>query len=210
MTVQQSRVAFALLAVGGVAFNIGGSTHPSDDGTGSKTDQLHEMLVHHAWYSSHALLLVGFIGFAAGAWALRGRGGPAVQRLTAAVSVVAVVSVAGMVVHTLEPLGASTLADGQPNLLSVVATLNETGVDAVWGFAFAALATVGGLTRSIGNPVTAVLGLVGGAAFALASGTIPFTDSFDALFPVSGLLGVWAIVIGVWQLVAGRAVVPAA
>lgn len=58
----------------------------------------------------------------------------------------------------------------------------------------------GGLTRTLGNPVTLVLGLVGGLAFALASATIAFTDRFDSLFPLASLLGIWGVVVGVMVL----------
>ena len=37
------RLAFALLAVGGLAFIAGGMLHPGDSGTGTKTEQLHEI-----------------------------------------------------------------------------------------------------------------------------------------------------------------------
>jgi hypothetical protein len=30
--------------------------------------------------------------------------------------------------------------------------------------------------------------------------TIPFTDLFDVLFPVSSVLGLWAVLVGVGQL----------
>lgn len=197
------RLAFALLAVGGLAFIAGGMLHPGDSGTGTKTEQLHEMLVQPTWYPAHALLLLATVGFAAGALALRHGapgtpGTPGVVGTTSRIaSVVGAVAVAGMAIHLLEALNADALADGRTNLFSQLQVVNETVVDAAWGLAFAALAVVGGLSRSIGNPVTAALGAVGGGAFTLASATIAFTDTFDPLFPVGALLGTWAIWIGV-------------
>jgi hypothetical protein len=188
---------FALLALGGLAFIAGGATHPGDSGSGTKTEQLHEMLVQTSWYPSHTLLLLGTVGFAAGAAALRDRGTAATRSVAGVATVVGAVAILGMAVHLLEGLNADALADGRANLFAQVQAVNETVVDAAWGLAFAALALVGGLTRSIGNVVTAALGAVGGAAFALASATIAFTDTFDPLFPVSALLGTWAIWIGV-------------
>ncbi|HWJ08990.1 MAG TPA: hypothetical protein VNS46_06405 [Nocardioides sp.] len=204
MTPQPRRtVPFALLALGGVAFIAGGISHPSDSGTGTKTEQLHEMLVQDSWYPSHALLLVATVGFAAGALALRDQGTPAFRSVARAATVVGAVAVLGMAVHLLEGLNAEALADGEANLFARVQAVNETVVDTAWGVAFAALALVGGLTRSAGNIVTAALGLVGGAAFAVASATIASTDLFDPLFPVSALLGTWAIWIGVAHARAG-------
>lgn len=73
-------------------------------------------------------------------------------------------------------------------------------MDASWGLGIAALAVAGGVTRALGNPVTLTLGLVGGLAFALASGTIAYTDRFDGLFPVGSLVGIWGVVVGVMVL----------
>ena len=64
-------------------------------------------------------------------------------------------------------------------------TWNETIVDPLWCLGMAALAVAGGLTCTLGNLVTLLLGLCGGLAFALASATIAFTDRFDWLFPWS-------------------------
>lgn len=192
------RAAFAALALGGVLFNAGGMTHPADSGGGTKAEQLHDMLVHDAWYASHVLLLVSYVGFAVGALALRSRLAPRLDVLTKLVCIVAVVGIAGMVAHLLGALNADAIADGETNLFYGVQVFTEMVVNTAWALAFTALAVVGGLTRTVGNVVTAVLGLVGGAAYALASATIAFTDLFDALFPVSGVLGLWAIVIGVW------------
>ncbi|GAA4096183.1 hypothetical protein ACFFOS_04900 [Nocardioides kongjuensis] len=198
--------SFVSLAVGGLAFIAGGVLHPGDSGTGTKTEQLHEMLVDPSWYPAHALLLLATVGFAAGALALHrdGTGGSGVVSVaTRIASVVGVVAVIGMAIHLLEALNADAIADGHANLFAQVQVVNETVIDAAWGLAFAALAVAGGLTRAIGYPVTAALGGVGGGAFALASATIAFTDRFDPLFPVSALLGTWAIWIGVARNRAG-------
>lgn len=196
------RVGSALLAIGGLAFIAGGVTHPSDSGQGNKIDQLHEALVDPMWYPSHALLVLAMSGFAAGILALRLRPDlpGQVQRVVRVVGVVAVVAVLGMIVHLFEGLNAESLADGEGNLFSTVQVVNETAIDATWGLAILVLAVVGGLTGTIGNRVTLVMGLVGGACFALASATIAYTDRFDSLFPVAMLLGLWAVVVGLMGL----------
>lgn len=195
-------VAGTSLALGGIAFVAGGATHPSDSGHGNKIEQLHDMLVDGAWYPAHALLLASMVLFAVGILALRRR--TDLDRTTArvlrVVGVVAVVAVVGMTVHLFEAVNAASLADGKANAYSLLQTLNEILVDAVWGVALAILAVVGGRTRTVGNRVTLVLGLVGGACFGLASATIPFTDLFDGLFPVASLLGLWAVVVGVTEI----------
>ena len=57
----------------GVVFLAGGAMHPSDSGTGSKVEQLHEMLVDANWYPSHALLAVAIALFTVGIALLRRR-----------------------------------------------------------------------------------------------------------------------------------------
>ena len=70
-------------------------------------------------------------------------------------------------------------------------------MQASWALAIAALAVLGGLTRTVGNRLTIPFGLIGGVAFAVASATIPFTDTFDPLFKIGSLIAVWAILTGV-------------
>jgi hypothetical protein len=67
----------------------------------------------------------------------------------------------------------------------------------MWGLVIAALAVTGGMTRTLGNKIVLPLGLVGGLAFALATATIAYIDTFDPLFPVAGLAGVWLVATGV-------------
>jgi hypothetical protein len=189
------------LVLGGVAFFVGGLTHPRDSGHGNKVQQLHDMLVDSSWYPSHAALLVAMVAFAAGIYVVRRRRdlSPGVDRVVRAVLFVACLAVVSMVVHLLAALGASSVADGRTSLLSRVQAVNEA-IDAAWGVALATLAVVGGVTRSVGNRLTAPFGLVGGVAFALGSATIPYTDTFDAALKVGSLLSVWAVVAGMTAL----------
>ncbi|RPF39228.1 hypothetical protein [Streptomyces sp. TLI_185] len=192
------RVAGPLLVVAGVAFFAGGAIHPGDSGEGSKVSQLHDMMVDSMWYPSHALLLTAMACFAAAILAFRRRGGrvSGMATVTGIVSVIAVVATIGMTLHLFAALGADGIAGGEKTFVYHVQTWNETIVDSLWGLGIAVLAVAGGRTRTLGNPVTLALGLVGGLAFALASATIAFTDRFDALFPLASLIGIWAVVVG--------------
>jgi hypothetical protein len=192
------RVAGPLLVLGGVTFFAGGAVHPGDSGEGSKVSQLHEMMVDPMWYPAHALLLAAMACFAAAVLGFRRRGGlgSGMATVTGVVSVIAVVATIGMTLHLFAALGADGIADGEKTALYHVQTWNETIVDPLWGLGIAALAVAGGLTRSLGNPITLALGLVGGLAFAMASATIAFTDRFDTLFPLASLIGIWAVVVG--------------
>ena len=198
----RSRLAGPSLVLAGVAFFVGGVTHPSDGGQGNKVQQLHQMLVDSGWYPSHAVLLVAMALFAIGISALRHRSAPTagMERLLKFVFVIACIATAGMAIHLLAALDAKSLADGKQSLVSRLQTANETVVDAAWGLAVATVAVAGGLTRIVGNRITIPFGLVGGLAFALASATIPYTDTFDSLFKVGSLLSIWAILVGVTEI----------
>lgn len=201
---RSTRLGGISLALGGVAFFAGGITHPSDSGGNTKIEQLYEAFVQPSWYPSHALLLVSFALFAVAILQLRKRGDleTGMARVVNTVSVVAVVATVGMAVHLLSALGAASIADGQPALVSHVATWNETIVSPLWGLGIIALAVAGGLTRTLGNRITMPLGVVGGVAWCLATATIAFTDRFDMLFPIAGtLITVWAVAAGAkWAL----------
>ena len=194
-----SRVVGPSLVLGGVAFFVGGVTHPSDSGAGDKVQQLHEMLVDPSWYPSHAMLLLAMGLFAVGFHAMRERGDltPGVARLLKIAFVITCVATVAMAVHLFAAVDADSLADGQESLVSRVQTINETVVDATWGLAIAAVSLVGGLARRVGNRFTIPFGVVGGLAFALASGTIAYTDTFDSLFKLGSLISIWAILVGV-------------
>jgi len=201
----RSRLAGPSLVLGGVAFGVGGVMHPTGSGEGNKVHQLHEMLVDSSWYPSHAVLLAAMAFFAAGVFALRQRRDltSGIERLLTFVFVIACVATAAMVVHLFAALGAGSLADGKESLVSWVQTVNET-VAAVWGLALAVLAVVGGRAGTVGNRLTIPFGLAGGLAFALASATIPYTDTFDSLFKIGSLLSIWAILVGVTEIARHR------
>ncbi|MFD9005010.1 hypothetical protein ACFV0T_29330 [Streptomyces sp. NPDC059582] len=197
-TGRPERVAGPLLALGGVCFFAGGAIHPGDSGGGSKVSQLHEMLVDSMWYPSHTLLLAAMTCFATAILAFRRRDGLGshMATVTGVFSVIAAVSTIGMTLHLFAALGADGIAGGEKTFIYHVQTWNETITDPLWGLGIAALAVAGGLTRTVGNPTTLALGLVGGLAYSLASATIAFTDRFDALFPLASLIGIWAVVVG--------------
>ncbi len=199
-SLRSGRLGGTCLALGGIAFLAGGALHPSDTGGGTKVEQLYRAFVQPTWYPSHVLLLASFGLVAVAILLIRGRDdlGPGMARLVDVVSVVAVVSTLGMAVHLMSALGAGTIADGQPSLVSQTQTWNETILNTLWGLGIIALAVAGGLTRTLGNRITILLGVVGGVAWCLAAATIAFTDRFDPLFPLAGsLISTWAVVAGV-------------
>ena len=120
------------------------------------------------------------------------------SRVTAVVFAIGIAGTIAMVVHALAFLGADAVrAGGEDAFWYQLMTWNESIVNAVWALSTAVLVAAGGLTRTIGNRILMLLGLVGALAYALALATVPFIDTFDALFPVSGLLAVWAVIAGV-------------
>jgi hypothetical protein len=193
------RAGFVLLIIGGAAFFVSGPLHPTGDDAGDKTEQLHSMLVDSAWYPAHLVALVGFACVAAGLLALRRD--PAVRdrlgRLLTVSTAVAVVAALGAVVHLFAATQAGEIEHGGMTPLVAAFMGVETIVNPAWGLMIATLAVVGGLTSTLGNKIVLPLGLLGGLAFALATATIAFVDTFDPLFPVAGLTGLWLVTTGV-------------
>jgi hypothetical protein len=193
------RAGFVLLIIGGAAFFVSGPLHPTGDDAGDKTEQLHSMLVDSAWYPAHLVALVGFACVAAGLLALRRD--PAVRdrlgRLLPVSTAVAVVAALGAVVHLFAATQAGEIEHGGMTPLVAAFMGVETIVNPAWGVMIATLAVVGGLTSTLGNKIVLPLGLLGGLAFALATATIAFVDTFDPLFPVAGLTGLWLVTTGV-------------
>lgn len=194
----QVALAGPAFLLGGIAFFIAGMTHPTDSGRGNKVLQLHEMLLDSSWYPSHALLLAAMALLATGIRAFRRRPDltPGMDTVLKYAFVIACITTATMVFHLFSALGADSLADGKHSLISRVQTFNESVVQTPWALAIAALAVLGGLTRTVGNRMTIPFGLVGGLSFAIASATIPYTDTFDPLFKVGSLIAVWAVLTG--------------
>jgi hypothetical protein len=191
------------LIVGGAAFFAGGPLHPKGSDEGDKTEQLRSMLVDSLWYPAHAVGLLGFACIAAGLLAVRRQRGlpEGVHRPLKIATIASVVATAGAVVHLLAGTQADALEDGGITPLVGAFMGVETLVNPVWGLAIAWLAVAGGLTGTLGNRLLAVAGALGGVAFAVATATIAFVDTFDPLFPVAGLLGIWAIAVGVTGIV---------
>lgn len=197
--------AIAALTGGALAFNLGGALHPNDGGVGNKVAQLHSMLLQSSWYPSHLGLLFSFALFTVAFLRLSGRMelAPVTRRILRVMALVSILTTVAMVPHLLAPLGADSIADGQSSALSVFMTIDETLVNAPWAIGIALLALVAGVTRDLGNRVTAVIGMVGGASFAVAAISIPFTDALDGLFPVGGMgVTLWAlgvVAVGAWR-----------
>jgi len=199
------RGTLAYLTAAAVAFNVGGALHPNDDGTGNKVAQLHDMLLRPTWYPSHLGLLVSFGLFTAAFVRMPRRLdlAPLTRRTIRVMAVVSALTTAAMVPHLLAALGADSIADGRSNALSVFMTLDETLADAPWALGIALLALVAGVTKDLGNRMTAVIGVVGGLSFAAAAVTIPFTDTLDRLFAVGGTgITLWTltvVAVGAWR-----------
>ncbi|HWD80484.1 MAG TPA: hypothetical protein VG497_16425 [Kribbella sp.] len=194
-----NRAAAYCLLLGGIAFFAGGSLHPKDNGSnGTKLEQLHDMLVDPLWYPAHAVFLAGIALITGGIITIRRRGAlqGGMARLVSVVAATSVLATLAMLIHLFAATQAKAIENGDSTPLIVFHTWNETIVNPLWGLAIAALATAGGITRTVGNRITLVLGLVGGLTYALATATIAFTDLFDSLFPVSSLIGVWAGALG--------------
>jgi hypothetical protein len=194
------RIAGVLLVVAGITFLVYGPLHPGDSGDVTKTDALVEMLENPMWLPAHLVGLASYACFAAGAWAIR-KGltlSPTMSQVTGAVLAFGVVGTCAMVPHALAFAGADAVhTHGEEAFWYQFMTWNESIVNSVWALSVAVMVVSGGLTRTIGNRIILPLGLVGALAYALALATTPFVDTFEPLFPVSGLLALWSVTAGI-------------
>ena len=200
------RAAGILLIVAGITFFLYGPLHPGDSG-GNKVDALVEMLKNPMWLPAHLFGLASYACFAAAVLAIRKAIAldPTMSRLAVVVFAIGVAGTIAMLVHALAFAAADAVrAGGEDAFWYQLMTWNESIVNAVWALSMAALVAAGGLTRTIGTRIIMPLGLVGALAYALALATVPFIETFDALFPLSGLLAVWAVIAGIMLLVRRR------
>jgi hypothetical protein len=193
------------LLIGGAFFLTGGPMHPKEDPPGvSAKEHLRVMFEDPAWYPSHALLLVGMALIAASLVALaRGRSLSGVRRAHVAVVIAAVaaaLAAPGMLLHLVAASDADAIAAHHSTPITDVQVIVETITVPAFGFSIAALAVVGAVTRSLGNPVTAVPGVLGGVGYGLAGATFLFTDRLDFLFPAASGIALWTIAAGIGLL----------
>ena len=197
------------LVAGGAFFLAGGPMHPDQDPPDvSLHEHLRLMYEDPAWWSSHAVLLVGMVLIAAALVGLvRGRSLaalPRVHTVALAAAVAASAAAVDMLLHLVSAVDADRIAAGQPTPLTDVQVVVETVTVPAFGFTIAALAVVGAATRMLGNRVVAVAGVLGGVGYGLAGATFLFSDQLDALFPAATGIALWALAAGAGLLLRHR------
>lgn len=198
------------LLVGGASFFVGGSMHPGEDPPGLGLKE-HLLLLYEdpSWYPSHVLLLVGMVLIAASLVVLvQGNTLASAARAQSAAIIAAIAAVLGAaasLLHLVAATEADEIASGRSTPLTDVSLVVETFTAPAFGFSIAALAVIGALTRTIGNRVTAAFGVVGGVSYALAGGTVLFTDKLNFLFPFSSGIALWAVAAAIGLLLRARA-----
>ncbi|MEO6512667.1 MAG: hypothetical protein ABIO16_16830 [Nocardioides sp.] len=208
-TLQQSRVRVrtSALAVwslvgGGIAFFAGGAMHPKEDPPGiTGKEHLHVMFQDPLWYPAHAVLLLGMLLMTVGLVRLVRDANYAGTPVGTALRLAAVASALGtgdMVLHLLAKLQDGAVAAGDTALLVDAHLVIESITVPLFGLAITWLAVTGARGRAFGNWFIAAFAVVGGVTYAVAAGTIGFTEALDALFPFAGLIGVWAVATGLW------------
>ena len=131
------------------------------------------------------------------------------HKIAGVAAVAAVLASLDMVLHLVVATEADRIEAGLSTPLTDVHVIAETITVPLFGLSIAALAVVGAQTRTLGNALTAVLGVIGGVSYALAGATFLFTDALNFLFPMSSGIALWAIGVGVGLLLRSRAAVTA-
>lgn len=208
----QRFIGFTLLA-GGVVFFAGGPMHPSVDPPDvTVKEHLRLMFDEPTWYPSHTVLTIGLAVMAYGLITLV-RSGALVNspaRTAARVAALATtIAVPAMLLHLVAAVDADRIASGASTPLTDIQVIVETITVPFFGLSIAALALIGGLTRTLGNKIVAIPGVLGGVGYALAGATFLFTDVFDPLFPAASGIAVWAAAVGVTLLLRNRSQGPA-
>jgi hypothetical protein len=185
---------------GGIIYFLGGSLHPREDveGVGVK-ERVLPMFRDDAWYPSHTLLLAGtgLIAVVLVLVALRRPFAGRAHTALVAAAVASVLATLGTTLHLVMASEADHIAAHGSTPLTDLNTVVETVTAPAFGLTVAALAIIGAATRTFGNRAAAVLAVVGGVAYALASATFAFTDVLDPLFPVASLFGPWAVITAI-------------
>jgi len=190
-----------LLPAGGLFFLAGGMFHPNEDRPElGMAQQMRVMYEDSAWYPAHTLMAVGAFLLAAALVALvRGRvlaRDDRAHKAAVAAAVTAMISAPVALLHLVAAVEADRIARGDSHPLTDVVLVADTVTVPLFGFAVAALAILGAARRTLGNPVAAAFGVVGGVGYALASGTAVFTSALDPLFPTALGVAAWAVVAG--------------
>ena len=204
------------LLVGGALFFVGGSMHPSGEdvpGAGVK-EALRSMFVDPAWDRSHGLILLGMVVIAAVLVALVRSSALSsdsrAQKVGVIAAVCAVLGAVDAVPHLFAASEADAIAAGDSTPITNVHVVLQTVIVPAFGFSMAGLAVIGAQTRTLGNWVTAVPGVVGGVAYGIAGATVLFIDGVAVLFAGAAGLAVWVFAAGVGLLVRSRTARPAA
>lgn len=199
------------LVAGGALWFVFGGMHPKEDPPDvTLKEHLAIMYENDAWYPSHAGLFLGMGLIALGLFAVvRSRTLQGSMHRTVAVAAGATgAATAALLVHLVMAVDADRIAAGEATPITDVQIVLEAVTAPAAGVAIAVVAALGAATRRFGNRFAAAAGIVGGLAYALAGGTFWFTDALGPLFPLSGLIGVWAVVTGASTLRRATATTP--
>jgi hypothetical protein len=105
-----------------------------------------------------------------------------------------------MLLHLIAALDAGRIAAHHATPLTDVQVVVETVTVPIFGLSIAVLAVIGALSRTLGNWIAAVFGVLGGVGYAIAGATFLFTEATDPLFPTAAGIALWAVIAGIGLL----------
>jgi hypothetical protein len=203
------RFTAAVLGAGGLLMMVGGQLHPRGSGD-DVDDYLESMLGSSTWQVAHITLLAGVLAAVAGLVMARRMSlfGAAVDRVLTLATVGWSFAALELVPHVLAVRDADALHEhGETPILDLHLLLQVVATPAL-GIAGVILAI--SVARAAGTKpawALAVVGSVGGLAYAAAGPLVNLTDNvtFATLFPAQAGLAVWLIGTAVRVVVgAGR------
>ncbi len=192
------KIAAAGLILGGLLIIPSGITHPNADHSGGILEQAQSMVADPKWILSSLLLTGAYLGITVGLARLATEG-----RVHVSAPAVSAAATIGAVLYLFGPSVEDGIVDG--NWFSVLMWITHLVTNPMWGLMVVAVGVTGGLSRTVGNRVTAVAAAVGGLCWTGGMLTAPYFESIDEpLFIIAGFaLTAWAVGVGAMALRAG-------
>jgi hypothetical protein len=121
---------------------------------------------------------------------------PRVHTATVVAAITASLATVDSLLHLVSAVDADAIAAGRATPITDVQAIVQTVTVPAFCLSIIALAIIGARTRTLGNPLVAVLAVVGGIGYGLASATFLLTDRFDPLFPTAAGIALWTMAVG--------------
>ena len=185
-----------LFVLSGILIVVGGMNHPRGGG-------MVGMLAHPDWVWSHSLMLLGFVGIAAGFVSYRPAAAPLPERTSRWLRIAlvgTVLQVIEMAFHTVSVVDGEHLAAGHPTPVLTTHLVLAVILYPVFAATIVGFIVATARDRSLASPWVSWIGILGAAAHGLSAPLVVGLRINQAgiLFPLLMLLALWFVLAGLW------------